>query len=125
MLGSRYPTVEDLHNLPYTLQVIKEVLRLYPPAPFYVRDALGADALNDYPIAPGNAIMLSPYYTHRHPDFWEAPLRFNPDRWTPERKVGPAPVCVSSICHGTTGLYRQQLLVAQVTLAAGAPGQAL
>ena len=100
VLGSRYPTVEDLHRLPYTLQVIKEVLRLYPPAPFYVRDALGADTLNDFPIAPGSAIMLSPYYTHRHPDFWEDPLRFDPDRWTPERESARHPYAYHPFATG-------------------------
>lgn len=28
--------------------------------------------------------MMSPYYTHRHPDFWENPLQFDPDRWAPD-----------------------------------------
>jgi cytochrome P450 len=84
VLGDRYPTLEDLHNLPYTLQVVKEVLRLYPPAPFYVRDAVNADTLDGYAIPAGSAVMMSPYYTHRHPDFWENPLEFEPDRWTPE-----------------------------------------
>ena len=73
MLGSCYPTVEDLHRLPYTLQVIKEVLRLYPAAPFYVRDAVTADTLNGYAIPAGSAVMLSPFYTHRYPGFWENP----------------------------------------------------
>ena len=100
VLGERYPTVEDLHRLPYTLQVIQEVLRLYPPAPFYVRDALGADTLDGYPIPAGGAVMLSPYYTHRHPDFWEDPLRFDPDRWTPERVAARHPYAYHPFATG-------------------------
>jgi cytochrome P450 len=87
VLGDEYPTVEALERLPYTLQVIKEVLRLYPAAPFYVRDAVGADSLGGYAIPAGSAVMLSPYYTHRHPDFWENPEQFDPERWTPEREA--------------------------------------
>lgn len=86
VLGERYPTVEDLHHLPYTLQVIKEVLRMYPPAPFYARDAVGDDVYAGFPIPAGSAVMLAPYYTHRHSDFWENPLQFYPDRWTPEEE---------------------------------------
>ncbi len=83
VLGDRTPTMEDLHRLPYTLRVIKEVLRLYPPAPFYIRDAIAEDKLGDF-NTPAWPVLLSPYYTHRHPDFWENPLEFNPDRWAPE-----------------------------------------
>jgi len=87
VLGGRVPTVEDLIRLPYTLQVIKEVLRMYPPAPFYGRDAVEADEIGGYEVAPGTAVMLSPYYTHRHPTFWEDPEVFEPDRWTREREA--------------------------------------
>lgn len=86
VLGGRSPTVDDLHALPYTLQVVKEVLRLYPAAPFYVRDAVEPVELGGYEIAAGTGVMLSPYYTHRHPDFWEEPDRFEPERWTEERE---------------------------------------
>jgi cytochrome P450 len=67
------------------LQVVKEVLRLYPAAPFYIRDAIGEDQLGDYHTG-GLPVLMSPYYTHRHPDFWENPLEFDPERWTPERE---------------------------------------
>ena len=87
VLGGRLPTVELLKQLPYTLQVVKETLRLYPAAPFYVRDAIGADTLGGFEVPAGAAVMLSPYYTHRHPSFWDAPETFDPDRWTREKET--------------------------------------
>jgi cytochrome P450 len=100
VLGDRYPTLEDLHDLPYTLQVIKEVLRLYPPAPFYARDAVEADSFDGYAIPAGSAVMLSPYYTHRHPEFWTNPLDFDPDRWTPEREARRHPYAYHPFAAG-------------------------
>ena len=85
VLGGRLPAVDELRRLPYTLQVVKEVLRLYPAAPFYVRDAIGPGKIGGFDVSAGASIMLSPYYTHRHPQFWENPEVFDPDRWTPER----------------------------------------
>src|SRR6185295_11055351 len=70
------------HHLPYTLQVVKEVLRLYPAAPFYARDAIEDDQIGGFDVPSGATIMLSPFYTHRHPDFWTDPDHFDPDRWT-------------------------------------------
>lgn len=88
VLAGRAPTTELLRQLPYTLQVIKEVLRLYPAAPFYVRDAIAGDQIGGFEVPAGAAVMLSPYYTHRHPQFWADPEVFDPDRWTREREAG-------------------------------------
>ncbi len=99
VLGDRTPSLEDLHRLPYTLRVIKEVLRLYPPAPFYVRDAIAGDELGGFDTQ-GLPVLLSPYYTHRHPDFWENPLEFNPDRWEPEKEANMHPYAYHPFAAG-------------------------
>lgn len=91
VLGGRTPSADELRQLPYTLRVIKEVLRLYPAAPFYVRDAITADRIAGFDVPAGAAVMLSPYYTHRHPEFWEDPEVFDPDRWTREREAARHP----------------------------------
>lgn len=118
-LGDRTPTLEDLYRLPYTLQVVKEVLRLYPAAPFYVRDAVVDDEIDGYPVPKGSAVMLSPYFTHRHPDFWENPLKFDPDRWEPEKEKARHNYCYhpfatgKRICIGNNfSLLESQILLA-------------
>jgi cytochrome P450 len=83
-LGDEPPTLETLKRLPYTLRVIKETLRLYPPAPMYAKDVVDDDVIDGYRIEKGSTVLLFPYFTHRHPDFWDEPERFEPNRHAPE-----------------------------------------
>ncbi|NMO19233.1 cytochrome P450 [Pyxidicoccus fallax] len=89
--GDAPPTLDDLRKLPYTLRVIKEVMRLYPPVTMYPRDAVADDELAGMHIPAGARVMLFAYGTHRHPDYWEDPERFDPDRWLPEREAARDP----------------------------------
>ncbi|MGB0383514.1 MAG: cytochrome P450 [Ardenticatenaceae bacterium] len=85
VLGGRTPTVDDLEKLTYTRQVFDETLRLYPPAWMFGRVPLEDDVLpSGYRIPKGSQVVLLPYLTHRHPDFWENPEGFQPERFTPE-----------------------------------------
>ena len=88
VLGGRTPTVADVPHLKYTVQVIEEAMRLYPAAWVVARGAIGADEIGGYPIPAGSMISISPFITHRHPDFWPVPEAFDPDRFTPERSAG-------------------------------------
>lgn len=87
VLGGRLPTVTDLPQLTYTGMVIDEVLRLYPPAYATARWCNEADIVGGYYVPANSTIALSPYLTHRHPDFWDDPETFDPERFTPERKA--------------------------------------
>jgi cytochrome P450 len=87
VLGDRPPALADLPHLPYTLQVIKEALRLYPPAwVVNVRRAAAGTTLGPYAVSQGDALWLSPFVMHRRPALFPDPERFDPDRWTPERE---------------------------------------
>jgi len=87
LVGDAPPTINDLKRLPYTLQVVKEVLRLYPAAPMYARDAVADNELDGVRIPAGTRTIVFAYATHRHPEFWDEPERFDPDRWLPEREA--------------------------------------
>src|SRR5439155_1553340 len=39
-------------------------------------------------IPGGSSIVISPYVTHRHPEFWDQPDQFDPDRFLSERAAG-------------------------------------
>src|SRR5205807_7488657 len=52
------------------------------------RDAINDDEIGGYRIPAGSTILLCPYLTHRHPEFWDNPEAFDPDRFLPERSVG-------------------------------------
>ena len=85
VLGGRTPAVADLPSLPYTKMFFDEVLRLYPPAWGMLREARETDEIGGYRIPAGTPLTVSQYVTHRHPEFWDEPERFDPERFTPER----------------------------------------
>lgn len=67
-------------SLAYTRAVLTETLRLYPPVWLISRHALGPDVLAGYEIPAGVEVFLSPYFIHRHPQFWSEPEAFRPER---------------------------------------------
>jgi cytochrome P450 len=85
VLGGRTPTLADIPNLKYTKMLLDEALRLYSPVAVTAREALEDDVIDGYPIPKGSLIMLFPYATHRHPEFWERPLAFYPEHFTEEQ----------------------------------------
>ncbi|MDO5696342.1 MAG: cytochrome P450 [Dermatophilus congolensis] len=84
VLGDRVPTFDDLARLPYTRRIVDEVLRLHPPIWLFPRQAQEADAIKGMRIDAGSSVFMVPYVTHRNPELWPEPERFDPDRFLPE-----------------------------------------
>jgi cytochrome P450 len=83
-LGGRLPSVDDLPNLPYTEKVLREAMRLYPPAWGLGRRAVREFETGGYQIPTDSILFACPYVTQRDARWFVDPLRFDPDRWTPE-----------------------------------------
>ncbi len=86
VLAGRTPTVADLARLPYCLQVLKEALRLYPPAYMVARAALRTIEIDGYKISKGTVVLLAPYTLHRKAEYFPEPEQFRPERFAPEQE---------------------------------------
>lgn len=84
VLAGRAPTAADLEALPYITRVLKEAMRLYPSAALGGRRAVEETVIDGYVIPAGAQVVVAPLVTHRHPDHWVDPERFDPDRFLPE-----------------------------------------
>jgi cytochrome P450 len=85
-LQGRPPTYEDLANLPYTMQVFKETLRLFPAAHTAPRQATQDTTIGDYAVKKGWFVGVDIWGMHRRPDYFRDPSRFDPGRFSPERE---------------------------------------
>lgn len=87
VLGDRPATFQDLPQLRYTGMIVKESLRLYPPAwVLNAREALEDIRIDGYTIPKGGSIFVAPYAVHRNPAYFADPLRFDPERFSPENE---------------------------------------
>jgi cytochrome P450 len=80
-LGGEPPTVEQLKKLEYLDLVLKESLRLFPPASFLMRYTSEPCQLGAYELPEGAMVFASAYVTHRLPEIFPNPQRFDPERW--------------------------------------------
>jgi len=83
VLKGRAPTVADLPSLPYGDMVVREAMRLYPPAPGFAREPIEDVLIGGYVIPRGSLIIVSTYALHRDPRFFQAPESFDPERFAP------------------------------------------
>lgn len=81
VLGDRPPSMEDLPNLRYTDQVIKESMRLYPPVALIGREVATDTTIGDYAVPEGMVLMLSQWVMHRKPEYFDQADQFQPERW--------------------------------------------
>ncbi|MBT9329816.1 cytochrome P450 [Paracidobacterium acidisoli] len=87
VLKGRLPTLDDLPRLKYTEMVLAEAMRLYPPAWAMGRQAVREIELGPYRFPAGTYFFFSQYLIQRSADHFPDPLRFDPERFTPERKA--------------------------------------
>jgi cytochrome P450 len=85
--NQRLPTLADYPALSYTEQVFAESMRLYPPAWAMGRMSTRPVQLGPYRIPPGAHFFFSQYIIGRDPQYFPDPLRFDPNRFTPENKA--------------------------------------
>ncbi|HEY9420073.1 MAG TPA: cytochrome P450 [Thermoanaerobaculia bacterium] len=87
--GGRRPAFEDLTRLTYTGQVTHEAMRLFPPFWFWTRTSYNDDEIGGHLVPAGSLILLCPYATHRHPQYWDEPEAFRPERFAAPSPTRP------------------------------------
>jgi cytochrome P450 len=89
VLGGNTLTAAHLPQLAFTRRLVNETLRLYSPAWLVTRQALETVQLGNVTLPTGTDLIWSPYTLHRDAALYPEPLRFDPDRWLPERPQPP------------------------------------
>ncbi len=85
--GDRPIQAADLERLPITQMVIKETMRLYPPAPVLSRMSTDWVEFGTQRVPPHSIIVIPIFAVHRHKLLWDDPDKFDPEHFLPEREA--------------------------------------
>ncbi|CAF0831070.1 unnamed protein product [Rotaria sordida] len=98
------PTYEHLNDLQIIEAVLQETLRLYPPAPFFIRQCINEQIIGcttDHPlrIPVGTTILINTYAVHRRSEYWSRPNEFDYTRWIRDPITGLKPKLTHPFCY--------------------------
>jgi cytochrome P450 len=117
-VGDREPTAGDVPQLRYTDMVIKETLRLHPPAiGVFAREAIADVEIGGYRIPKGSTVRMLSYVVHHDPRWFPDPERFDPERFAPGRMEQLPPFAYfpfgggPRVCVGNTFAQLEMTLV--------------
>jgi len=115
------PSFTELAQMKYTLQVVQESMRLYPPAWITERVALEDDEVNGWFIPKGAAVIAFIHGVHHAPNLWEDPEKFQPDRFNETNRKNKVPFDFMPfgggprLCIGNNfALMEMQLIVSEI-----------
>ena len=114
-LGKDKLDFDDLEQMEGMTLVMKEALRMCAPVPSIPRKTVKDVVYKSYLIPKGTMISVSPYFTHFMEEYWKEPYKFDPERFSEERredKVHPyAYVPFGGGAHMCIGLHFADLQV--------------
>ncbi|XP_058818546.1 probable cytochrome P450 313a4 [Topomyia yanbarensis] len=95
-------TLDSLKQLQYTEMVLKETMRLYPVAPYVMRQSVAGTQIGDVKIPVGSLLLISIYSLHRRVDVWGADAaKFDPERFSAERTKDRHPFAFLAFSGGS------------------------
>ena len=117
MCGDRFPTYEDFRKLKYSRAFVSEVLRLHPPLFMVVRQCISDDEVMGYRIPAKATVAVPLCRLHRHPDYWDRPDEFIPERflakpWVQDNEFAYMPFIVGKRnCIGRNFIFLAMSLI--------------
>ncbi|KAK0073592.1 hypothetical protein PV326_013263, partial [Microctonus aethiopoides] len=111
--------ITELQQLPYLERCIKEALRLYPSVPFISRQITHDMQLKNHLIPAYVIVNLHIFDLHRDAEFWPDPLRYDPDRFLPERIQGRHPFSYVPFSAGPRNCIGQKFAMMELKAMVG------
>jgi cytochrome P450 len=116
VFGDEDVDYNSLHSLEHTMNVLNEVLRIYPPFWMIDRIAIKDDEFNGIKIPSGSILVPYIYGVHHNSECWESPSEFKPSRFTKENKNNHHPFAHVPFGGGPRVCIGQNMAVMQILL---------
>ncbi|MBF6647290.1 cytochrome P450 [Methylobacter sp. BlB1] len=117
-LQGNTPDAESLQQLAYTRAVLSEAMRIRPPAGILIRKISQDTEIDGYALKADSLAIFSIYNVHHHPDYWQQPEQFDPERFltAEKRKFAYMPFGTGErVCIGNHfALLESQLLLSMI-----------